>query len=355
MAQLGIGLVGCGYWGIKLLRNLCESDRVRLDAVSDLDGNRLAAIREANPDVAGYLDYREMLRRPSLDAVIVATPPASHYPIALDALRSGRSVLVEKPMATRADDARSLVDEAERRGLTLMVGHTFVYSGAVVRLGRLISEGRLGALRSYEAMRVNLGLFQPDVDVLWDLAVHDLAILDDLLTERPTAVSATGARHVAGEPANLAYATIFFPDSMLAHLHVSWLAPIKQRRALIAGSQRMVVYDDMAEEQKLRVFDKGIDLVHGDGSRPRIGYRANGVETPGFDRTEPLRVEIEHFAACVESGERPRSDGFAGLRVVTILEAASRSLEERGRLVELPPLPEGPSTAARQLTTAGSR
>ena len=205
-------------------------------------------------------------------------------------------------------------------------------------------------------MRVNLGLFRPDVNVLWDLAVHDLAILDDVLAVRPTAVSATGAAHLDGQPTNLAYATFFFPDSLIAHLHVSWLAPLKQRRAVIAGSRRMVVYDDMAPTEKLRVFDKGVDVVGADAEAEvgptRLNYRTNGVECPSLDLAEPLRTEIEHFADCVISGARPRSDGFAGLRVVTILEAACRSLEGQGRLVELPPLPEGPCTQASAETVA---
>ncbi|MEO1085388.1 MAG: Gfo/Idh/MocA family oxidoreductase, partial [Acidobacteriota bacterium] len=212
----GIGLIGCGYWGEKVLRNLAASDRLRLDSIAELDADRLGRAVESHPGVAGYADYRQMLRRPSLDAVVIATPAASHFNIALEVLRSGRPVLVEKPLATTVEHARILVEEAERRGLPLMVGHTFIYSGAVETLGRLIGAGELGALRSYDGTRVNLGRFQPDVNVLWDLAVHDLAILDHVLTERPAAISATGAAHLAGQPTNLAYVTLFYPDSLIA-------------------------------------------------------------------------------------------------------------------------------------------
>ena len=351
----GIGLVGFGYWGEKVLRNLAASRRLRLDSIAELDADRLGDAIAAYPGLAGYADYRQMLRRPSLDAVIVATPAASHFEIAFEVLRSGRPVLVEKPLATSVKHARILVEEAERRRLPLMVGHTFVYSGAVETLGRLIGDGELGTLRSYEGTRVNLGRFQPDVDVLWDLAVHDLSILDHVLTERPTAISATGVAHLAGQPTNLAYATLFYLDSLLAHLHVSWLAPIKQRRALITGSRRMVVYDDTATTEKLRLFDAGVDLVE-DAAGRRLDYRRNGFECPGWDPAEPLRTEIDHFADCVATGTRPRSDGFAGLRVVTILEAADRSLEARGELIELSTLIEGPSpSASRARQPAPSR
>ncbi|MEM1181410.1 MAG: Gfo/Idh/MocA family oxidoreductase [Acidobacteriota bacterium] len=341
----GIGLVGYGYWGEKLLRNLAASRRLRLDSIAELDPDRLGGAVDAHPGLDGYADYRQMLRRPSLDAVIVATPAASHFEIALEVLRSGRSVLVEKPLATSVEHARILVEEAERRRLTLMVGHTFVYSGAVETLGRLIGDGELGALCSYDGTRVNLGRFQPDVDVLWDLAVHDLAILDHVLTARPAAISATGVAHLPGQPTNLAYATLFYPDSLIAHLNVSWLAPIKQRRALIAGSRRMVVYDDTATIEKLRLFDAGVDLVEGAAGGP-LAYRRNGVECPAWDPAEPLRKEIDHFADCVATGDRTRSDGFAGLRVVTILDAARRSIEAKGRLIELPAPIEGPSPSA---------
>ncbi|MEM8933744.1 MAG: Gfo/Idh/MocA family oxidoreductase, partial [Acidobacteriota bacterium] len=341
----GIGLVGCGYWGENVLRNLAASRRLRLDSIAELDADRLGGAVAAYPGLAGYADYRQMLRRPSLDAVIVATPAASHFEIALDVLRSGRPALVEKPMATNVEHARILVEESERRGLALMVGHTFVYSGAVETLGRLIGDGELGTLRSYDGTRVNLGRFQPDVDVLWDLAVHDLAILDHVLTARPAAISATGVAHFAGQATNLAHATLFYPESLIAHLHVSWLAPIKQRRALITGSRRMMVYDDMATTDKLRLFDAGVDLVEDDDGR-RLDYRSNGFECPGWDPAEPLRTEIDHFADCVATGGRPRSDGFAGLRVVTILDAARRSIEAKGRLIELPAPIEGPSPSA---------
>ncbi|MEM8994809.1 MAG: Gfo/Idh/MocA family oxidoreductase [Acidobacteriota bacterium] len=348
----GIGLVGCGYWGEKVLRNLAASRRLRLDSIAELDADRLGAAVGAHPGLAGYADYRQMLRRPGLDAVVVATPAATHFEIAHEVLRSGRPVLVEKPLATDADQARTLVEEAERRGLALMVGHTFVYSGAVETLGRLIDDGELGTLRSYDGTRVNLGRFQPDVNVLWDLAVHDLAILDHVVTERPAAISATGAAHLPGQATNLAYATLFYPDALIAHLHVSWLAPIKQRSALITGSRRMVVYDDTATTDKLRLFDAGVDFVEGAAGQ-RLDYRTNGFECPDWDPAEPLRTEVDHFADCVATGARPRSDGFAGLRAVTILEAACRSLEAQGRLVELPSLAEGPSPSPSRPTSPG--
>jgi predicted dehydrogenase len=268
--------------------------------------------------------------------VVVATPVSSHFALALAALEAGKHVLVEKPLTATADEARRLIDTAAARGLRLMVDHTFAYTGAVRRIRDLVREGALGRIHYYDSVRVNLGLFQHDVSVLWDLAVHDLAILDYVLGDGAEAVSATGINHVPGQPENLAYLTVFFPDRRVAHVHVNWLAPVKVRRTLIGGSEKMIVYDDLEPSEKVKVYDKGLTLDQPEGVyRMRIGYRTGDMWAPHLEPTEALRVEADEFVRCIETGSSPATDGHAGLRVVEILEAATRSMAGRGQPVEL--------------------
>ncbi len=335
--MIGIGVIGCGYWGAHLVRNVAGLPGARLVAVSDLSPARLDDVRRRHPALTVETDPHALLADPRIDAVMVATPAATHHALALAALSAGKHVLVEKPLATRAGKARQLIDEADRRGLVLMAGHTFVYSGAVRALRELIAGGELGTVHAYDSVRVNLGQFQPDVNVLWDLAVHDLAILDFVFDERPVAVSATGMGHVAGQPEDVAFATLFFAGSLIAHLHVSWLAPVKLRRTQVSGSRRMVVYDDLEPRDKLRLYDKGITVSgDGNGGPTVVGYREGAVSALELDAAEPLGTEVQHFLDCIEQGRTPLSDGRCGLRVVSLLEAAEHSLRQRGRCVELP-------------------
>jgi predicted dehydrogenase len=298
---------------------------------------RLALADRRCPGVQLTTDYRELLANPEVDAVAISTPVSTHYPLAMEALQAGKHVMVEKPLTTNSEDAARLIEEAERRNLTLMVDHTFVYTGAVRKVKELISEGRLGEVYYYDSMRVNLGLFQPDVDVIWDLAVHDLAIMDFVLPSRPSAIAATGTSHVEGGRENIAYLTAFFPGSMIAHIDVNWLSPVKVRRTLIGGSKQMIVYDDMETSEKIKVYDKGITVKNGVDSvyKLLVNYRAGDMYSPALDVSEALRVEAQHFAECIETGKKPVTDGECGLRIVQMLEAATRSMKERGRLVEL--------------------
>jgi len=244
---------------------------------------------------------------------------------------------VEKPLAATTEQAQRLIAEAQRRGLVLMVDHTFVYTGAVAKIRELVHTGRLGKLLYYDAIRVNLGLFQHDMNVLWDLAVHDLSIMDHVLGQVPCAVSAIGVGHIAGQPQDLAYLTCFFEANLLAHLHVNWLAPVKVRRTLIGGDQQMIVYDDLEPSEKVKVYDRGVTLSGQQGVyQMLVGYRTGDMWAPQVSLTEALSVEVAHFIECIEHGKAPISDGPAGLRIVRILEAASVSLQERGRIVELP-------------------
>jgi predicted dehydrogenase len=285
-------------------------------------------------------DYGEMLRDPEVEAVAIATPVATHFRLAMQALEAGKHVLVEKPLALNSGQAMLLVEEAERRDLVLMVDHTFVYHGSVRRIRELIDAGQVGKLRYFDSTRVNLGLFQRDVDVLWDLAVHDLSIMDYLIGKSPTAVAATGVAHVPGQPVNIAYLTCFFEDSLIAHINVNWLAPVKIRRTLIGGDRQMIVYDDLEPSEKVKVYDSGITLGDGpsglDGPYDRlVGYRTGDMWAPKVSLGEALSVETQHFVDCVAQNATPLTDGKVGLRVVRILEAATQSLQQGGCPVQL--------------------
>ncbi len=334
---VGVAVIGFGYWGPNLVRNFAEVPGARVVSVSDLASARLAPIAARYPSVRTTTDHRELLRDPAVQAIAIATPVSTHYELARQALEDGKHVLVEKPMATSCDEAQRLIEIAERRGLVLMVDHTFVYTGSVQKIKDLVDAGELGRLYYWDSTRVNLGLFQHDVSVLVDLAVHDLSIMDHVLETRPVAVSATGIAHVPGRPVNTAYLTCFFADDLLAHFHVNWLAPVKVRRTLIGGDRRMIVYDDIEPSEKVKVYDKGITLAAEERGRYEmlVGYRAGDMWAPRLGLTEALRVEAQHFVDCVREGRRPITDGHAGHRVVRILEAAASSLADRGRLVEL--------------------
>lgn len=338
--MIGVAVVGYGYWGPNLVRNFCETPGVRLVSVCDLRPERLEAVKARYPGVEITDDFESVLRDPRVDAVAIATPVFAHFRLTMSALMAGKHVFVEKPMAATAEEARRMTEEAARRGLVLAVDHTFVHTGAVRKM-RELAAGGLGDLYYYDSVRVNLGLFQHDVSVVWDLAVHDLSIMDFVLDEKPVAVSATGMSHVAGEPENIAYLNLFFDSKMIAHVHVNWLAPVKVRRTLLGGSSKMVVYDDLEPSEKIKVYDKGITL-NGNPKRNGekvyqmlVGYRTGDMWAPQLDMAEALGRELREFADCVEHGTAPTADGHAGLRVVRILEAASQSLAQRGRLVEL--------------------
>jgi predicted dehydrogenase len=335
--MINIGVIGYGYWGPNLVRNFNEAPGSRVTAVSDLRPERLALARDRYTTVKTTTDYGELLADTGVDAVAIVTPVSTHFELAMQALRAGKHVLVEKPLAATSEQSKRLIEEADRRNLVLMVDHTFIYTGAVRKIRELVTGGGLGDVYYYDSVRVNLGLFQHDVNVIWDLAVHDLSIMNYVLPSQPCAVSATGMSHVPGEPENIAYLTLFFEGCLIAHIHVNWLAPVKVRRTLIGGSYKMIVYDDLEPSEKIKVYDKGITVNSGAESvyQLLIGYRAGDMWAPQLDMTEALRAEALHFIRCVEAGERPITDGEAGLRVVRILEAATQSMAERGRLVEL--------------------
>jgi len=334
---VGIGVVGYGYWGPNLVRNFNSAPGARVVAVCDQSPQRRAQVEALYPAVKTYADVESMLADPKLDAVAIATPVSTHFKLSLAALKAGKHVFVEKPMTTTSAEAQQLIDEASQRKLTLMVDHTFVYTSVVQKIKSLVQDNSLGKLYYYDSVRVNLGLFQHDVNVLWDLAVHDLSIMDFILGTAPKMIAATGVASVAGQPESLAYLTCFFDNDLLAHFHVNWLAPVKVRRTMIGGSEKMIEWDDMQLSEKLRVYDKGITVnpTAENVLQLKIGYRAGDMWAPHVPNVEALQVEARHFVECIEQSKRPTTDGEAGLRVVRILEAASESMKRHGQPIEI--------------------
>jgi predicted dehydrogenase len=337
--MIRIAVIGFGYWGPNLARNLFLPGRSRVVSICDLDPARLAVAGERYPGISLTNDASQAIGSADVDAVVIATAVRSHYELARAALGAGKHVLIAKPMTETSVQARALIEEAERRRLTLLVDHTFVYASAVRRMGEIIRAGELGEFYYYDSTRVNLGLFQPDVSVLWDLAIHDLSILDYALDARPLAVSVTGVSHIQGSPENLAYITLFLPQGAIAHINVNWLAPIKLRQTLVGGSRKMIVYDDLQPSEKLRVYDKGVTLSASanEALEARIGYRLGDMTAPLLASREPLANEAEHFLDCIETGAAPITGGAMALRLIELLERATLSMGQRGRLVEVRP------------------
>jgi len=329
--------VGYGYWGPNLVRNFSECANAAVRMVCDTDAARLAPARRRYPAMATTSNPLELIEHPAVDAVVIATPVRYHFELALAALRAGKHVLIEKPITSTSDEALRLIDEAAARRLVLMVDHTFVYTGAVRKMRELTEKGDLGEIYYYDSVRINLGLFQNDVNVLWDLAVHDLSIMDYVLQRQPTAVSATGLSHVAGKPENIAYMTIFFDGSLIGHVHVNWLAPVKVRRTLLGGSRRMIVFDDLEASEKIKVYDRGISTNPSAQNvyQMLVGYRTGDMWAPQLEVREALQAGATHFLDCIGSGAPPITDGHAGLRVVRLLEAATESMRNQGRLTPL--------------------
>ena len=335
--SIGVGVVGYGYWGPNLVRNFATSNESYVAAVSDLDPAKLALVKRRHPEVATTSDFGDLLRNPKMEAIAIATPVHTHYELALAALKAGKHVFVEKPLAPTSEQVRRLIDEANQRGLTLMVDHTFLYTPAVQKIRELLSKGELGDVYYYDSTRSSLGLFQSDVNVIWDLAVHDISIIQYILDEDPIAVSATGSCHVAGSPENMAHITLFFESKCVAHVSVNWLSPIKVRQTFVGGSKKMIVYDDLEPTEKIKVYDKGITLNAStdNAHQLRVGYRAGDMWAPHLSTREALETEVEHFIECVRTGASPFSDGLSGLRVIEVLEAASRSIADQGKPVQL--------------------
>ena len=330
-----VGVIGYGYWGPNIVRNVAGIDRCQLTAICDRNPAALKRAGRLYPGVALTADASDVLNSPDIDAVAVVTPVWTHYDIAKAALENGKHVFVEKPFTSTSAQAEALIELAARRNLQIMVDHTFLFGGAVKKIRELVDDGTLGPLYYFDSTRVNLGLFQHDVSVVWDLAPHDLSIMDDILREKPEGVVATGSSHLNGL-ADMAFITVYFPGNLIAHINVNWLSPVKVRTTLIGGKDKMLVWNDLEPDEKIRVYDKGVDLSNGQGVYDLlVSYRSGDVWSPKVDGTEALKRELDYFIDCIKDNKKPSNDGHAGLRVVRLLEAADQSLKERGRIVPL--------------------
>lgn len=335
-APLRVGVIGCGYWGPNLARNFDELAAADLVAIADLDPERRAYMAGRYPDACVVSDHEELLAR-DVDAVAIATPVSTHHEIGRAALAAGKHVLIEKPMATSVEQADDLIEAASRAGRALMVGHTFAYNPAVELLQRLVRDGELGHVYYVNSARLNLGIFQPDINVIWDLAPHDLSILLLVLGSSPTSVRVHGKAYVQEAIEDVAWMTLEFPDGVTAHVHASWLDPCKTRRVTVVGDRKMVVYDDVASLDKITIYDRGVEVPPYTDTfgEFRLSYRYGDVHRPRLDWVEPLKRECDHFVACARNGREPRSDGREGRTVVAILEAADRSLASDGARVAI--------------------
>jgi predicted dehydrogenase len=330
-----VGVVGYGYWGPNIVRNLQALDNAQLVAVCDRSDTALRRAGKACPGVQLTTDVQDVLRSREIDAVALITPVWTHYELAKAALEHGKHVLVEKPFTSAPWQAEELIELADRRNLKIMVDHTFLFSGAVKKIREVVDAGTLGPLYYFDSTRVNLGLFQHDVSVVWDLAPHDLSIMDHIIMERPEALVATGGSHLNGH-ADMAFITIYFPNNIVAHVNVNWLSPVKMRTTLIGGRDKMLVWNDLEADEKIKIYDKGVEIANGQGVYDLlVSYRSGDVWAPKCDQTEALKTELGYFVDCIVNDRSPMNDGMAGLRVVKLLDAAERSMKERGKLISL--------------------
>ena len=334
-AVVRVGVIGYGYWGPNIVRNLQGLENAEVAVVCDRSPGALRRVGRANPALRVTADASDVLQSADIDAVAVVTPVWTHFDLAKAALENGKHVFVEKPFTATPHQAEELIQLAERNNLKIMVDHTFLFSGAVRKIQEIVDAGTLGPLYYFDSTRVNLGLLQHDVSVVWDLAPHDLSIMDHILAARPEAVVATGGTHLNGH-ADMAFITIYFRRNITAHVNVNWLSPVKMRTTLIGGRDKMLVWNDLEVDEKIKVYDKGVNITSPEGAYELfISYRSGDVWAPKCDQAEALTVELQYFVDCILNDVTPMNDGAAGLRVVRLLEAAERSLKDRGRLVSL--------------------
>ena len=333
--MIRIGVIGYGYWGPNIVRNLWALDSTRVVAICDKNPEAQKRAKHAYPDVHVTSDAAEILRSPGIDAVAIITPVWTHFELARTALANGKHVFVEKPFTSNAMQAEELIELALKKDLKIMVDHTFLFTGAVKKIHQLIDQGELGELYYYDSTRVNLGLFQHDIDVVWDLAPHDLSIMDYLIRKEPEAVVATGEAHLNAH-ADVAFITVYFPNNTIAHINVNWLSPVKVRTTLIGGEKKMLVWNDLEADEKVKVYDKGVQIASQEGVYELlVSYRSGDRWAPKIEQTEALNVELEYFLDCLENNHTPFNDGIAGLRVIKLLEAARESLKLRGETVSV--------------------
>jgi predicted dehydrogenase len=332
---MNFGVIGYGYWGPNVVRNLMSLEGSEVSAIAEISPTAQARARKAYPGLKITPNAMEVIASPQTDVVAIVSPVWTHYELTKAALLNGKHVFVEKPFTSTAAQGEELVNLAQQKNLKIMVDHTFLFTGAVKRIGQLIQEGALGNLYYYDSTRVNLGLFQHDINVLWDLAPHDLSIMDHLIKANPDAVVATGQGHLNGHE-DVAFMTLYFPEKVIAHINVNWLSPVKVRTTLIGGEKRMIVWNDLEADEKVKVYDRGVKITNREGVYDLlVSYRSGDMWSPQLEQVEALRQELAYFVDCITTGQEPFNNGVAGLRVVRILEAASESLNRKGAFVRL--------------------
>lgn len=334
--MLNIGVIGYGYWGPNLVRNFNFRNDCRVICVSDTKPARLELVKKNFPSIQTTIDYHVILNDATIDAVVIATPVFLHYTIAKEALQKGKHILIEKPMTTSSKEAIELIELAQGLKKTLMVDHTFMYTEAIQKIKSVIDIGEIGDVRYFDSTRINLGLFQPDINVLWDLAPHDVSILDFITKEKPISLSATGISHTQNKLENIAYMTIFYQSDFIAHFTSSWTSPLKIRKILIGGSKKMILYDDVEPTEKLKIYDTSYRMASDeDKHRVLIDYRVGDIYIPKIEQKEALQAVTADFITAINTGKAPMSDGQSGLNVVKILEAAEQSIKQRGKEIKL--------------------
>ena len=332
---MNFGVIGYGYWGPNIVRNLAGLEDSHVVAIADVDPDSRRRAQKTYPNLRVTADPAELIHSTKIDAIAVISPAWTHYELTKAALNNGKHVFVEKPFTSTVAQGEELIELARRRNLRIMVDHTFLFTGAVKKINELMQEGTLGNLYYYDSTRVNLGNFQHDVNVLWDLAPHDLSIMDYLIKGTPEAVVATGQSHLNGHE-DVAFMTVYFPDKVIAHINVNWLSPVKVRTTLIGGDKRMLVWNDLEADEKLKIYDRGVEATSKEGYYNLfVNYRSGNMWAPRLEQVEALKQELCYFKECITSGQEPFNDGSAGLRVVKMLEAATQSLTKRGSLVYL--------------------
>ncbi len=334
--MIRIGVIGYGYWGPNIVRNFHSHEASEVVMVADKNPATEQRLRKAHPGVAFTTNPDDVLKNPKIDLVAVVTPVWTHFELAKAALENGKHVFVEKPFTNSVKQAEELIELAEKKKLQIMVDHTFLFTGAMKKIRQLVDQGELGDLYYYDSLRVNLGLFQHDVNVIWDLAPHDLSIMDYVINAKPEAVVATGERHLNGVE-DIAFITVYFPKRIIAHVNVNWLSPVKVRTTLIGGEKKMLVWNDLEAYEKIRIYDKGVSMSTNPSNLHQllVSYRSGDMWAPQIEQIEALRAETAYFLKCIEENNKPFNDGVAGLRVVRILEAADRSVRSRGEVVNL--------------------
>lgn len=334
--MLKIGVIGYGYWGPNLVRNFSGLSSAEVLIVCDPNIEARNKSQLAYPQIEIVADAKELILSSKIDAVVIATPVSTHFDLVKRALENGKHVFVEKPFTETVAQGEELVQLAAKKNLILMVDHTFLFTGAVKKIKQLIDEEALGEIYYFDSMRVNLGLFQHDVNVVWDLAPHDLSIMDYLLKDKPIGISANGIAHFGNNLHNIAYITVYFPNNMIAHFNVNWLSPVKVRSTLIGGEKKMLTWNDLEADEKIKIYDKGVDIKTGEGIRKvLVSYRSGDMWSPRLEQTEALKEEAEYFVKCVKENTMPFNDGASGLRVVRLLEASSESLRSDGKIIKI--------------------